>query len=119
MFRLKELRKKAHLTQIEFARAFGVAQNTVSNWENENRIVDSDTAKKLADFFGVTVDYLLGREEAAAVPEVSEAPEAAASDNDIKFALFGGENIEEITDEMMDDVRHYAQFLKEKKKKEK
>lgn len=61
--RLKELRIQRNITQMEFAKMIGVAQNTVSNWENGNRLIDTETITRIADFFGVTVDYLLGKEE--------------------------------------------------------
>lgn len=76
MIRLRELRKNRRLSQSEFARQFGVAQNTVSNWENGNRLLDTDTANKIADFFGVSVDYLLGREP---TPEGAPAPSRPGS----------------------------------------
>ena len=60
MIRLKELRKKNGLSQAEFAKQINVAQNTVSNWENGNRSIDSEKAITIAEFFGVTIDYLLG-----------------------------------------------------------
>ena len=58
--RLRELRKKAGLTQKEFAKIFGAAQNTVSQWETGTRSIDGETLCKLSDYFGVSVDYLLG-----------------------------------------------------------
>ena len=76
MLQLRELRKNRRLSQSEFARQFGVAQNTVSNWENGNRLLDTDTANKIADFFGVSVDYLLGREP---TPEGAPAPSRPGS----------------------------------------
>ena len=118
MNKIKEARKAYGWSQQQLADKMGVARSTIAMWENESSQPDNNSLIALSKCLNKSTDYLLGIEEAAAVPEVSEAPEAA-SDNDIKFALFGGENIEEITDEMMDDVRHYAQFLKEKKKKEK
>lgn len=60
MIRLKELRRKKGLSQSELAKKINVAQNTVSNWENGNRIIDSEKAIAIAEFFGVTTDYLLG-----------------------------------------------------------
>lgn len=59
--RLKELREKAGLTQVELARFIGVAQNTYANYENENRSVPDDIKLKLADFFGISLDFLIGR----------------------------------------------------------
>lgn len=59
--RLKELRLQHGYTQKELAIKLNVAQNTLCNWENGNRTVDEPTLQKLADFFDVSVDYLLGR----------------------------------------------------------
>ena len=61
MEKLKEIRKLKKISQKEFAEQMNVAQNTVSRWENGERLMDSDTLIKAADFFNVSVDYLLGR----------------------------------------------------------
>lgn len=60
MNRLKELRKEKGLTQAELAHGIGTTKLTVSNWENEKHVIKSDKAQALADFFGVSVGYLLG-----------------------------------------------------------
>ncbi len=62
MNRLAELRKSHKLNQQQLAKIFGVAQNTVSNWESENRLMDIDIAAKIANYFDVSLDYLLGRD---------------------------------------------------------
>lgn len=59
---IKKLRKDMRLSQSDFASILGVKQNTVSNWENGIRNVDIETAKKMASFFGCSLDYLLGDE---------------------------------------------------------
>ncbi len=61
--RLKELREKTGLSQYTFAEKFGVAQSTVGGWESGAREPNFDTTRKLADFFGVTIDYLLDGNE--------------------------------------------------------
>lgn len=61
--RLKELRIKNNLNQKELADKLGYKQNTISQWESGKRLMDSDTLEKIADFFGVSTDYLLGRKE--------------------------------------------------------
>lgn len=70
-----------------------------------------ETAQKIADYLGVNVSTLLGEEE-------NNAPAAdgrkRVTDEDIKFALFGGDG--EITDEMYEEVKRFAAYLKEKKK---
>ncbi len=72
--RLKELRKQRNITQSELAKYLGVVKSTISLYENENRLPDIETINKLADYFNVTVDYLLGRETLAA----GNLPEGAA-----------------------------------------
>jgi transcriptional regulator with XRE-family HTH domain len=59
--RIKQLRKERGLTQIQFANDFSIAQGTIGMWETGMRIPDTDTVKQLADYFDVSLDYLLGR----------------------------------------------------------
>lgn len=59
--RLKELRKKANLTQKAMGEILGVNQRTYSNYELGDRDMSPETLIKLADFYNVTIDYLLGR----------------------------------------------------------
>lgn len=58
---LRTERKKKGLNQVELAKIFNVSKQTVSNWESGNRTPDTCTIEKLADFFDVSTDYLLGR----------------------------------------------------------
>jgi transcriptional regulator with XRE-family HTH domain len=59
---LKELRLKKGLNQVELAKILSVAKGTISNWEKGNRTPDNEMLSKIATFFDVTVDFLLGRE---------------------------------------------------------
>ncbi|ENK0839260.1 helix-turn-helix transcriptional regulator [Clostridium botulinum] len=61
--RLKYERLRKDLNQTEMAKLLNVSKQTVSNWENGNRIPDTLTLSKLADFFNCSVDYILGRSE--------------------------------------------------------
>ena len=61
MFKLKELRKKNHISQVRLSMEMNMAQNTISQYENEIRQADYETLIAFADFFDVSVDYLLGR----------------------------------------------------------
>lgn len=60
--RIKELRKQARLSQQTLADQIGVFRNTISNWETGYSQISLENAKKVADYFGVTIDYLLGSE---------------------------------------------------------
>lgn len=61
MTRLKELRKKQKLTQQQVADAVGIGMQAYSYYEKEERDPSPNTLCKLADFFDVSVDELLGR----------------------------------------------------------
>ncbi|MCK8825544.1 helix-turn-helix domain-containing protein [Fuchsiella alkaliacetigena] len=59
--RLKKLRKEKGLTLREMSNKFNRGRTSFSNYENDYRKPDMDLIKELADFFEVSVDYLLGR----------------------------------------------------------
>ncbi len=61
--RLKHLRRARGLRQADLAAAIQVAQTTIANYEQHNRFPDEETLAKLADYFAVSLDYLLGRSE--------------------------------------------------------
>ena len=61
MIHLKELRNAKNLLQSEIATAVGLSTQTYSSYEVGARNPDYDTLIKLADYFNVTTDYLLGR----------------------------------------------------------
>lgn len=63
MNRLKELRKEKGLTQQGLADKISVSKITVLRWENEERQIKPEKAQQLADYFGVSVGYLLGYED--------------------------------------------------------
>ena len=60
--RLKELRSKSGLTISGLCEKLQMNQNTYAKYERDERDVSTETLSKLADFYGVTTDYLLGRE---------------------------------------------------------
>jgi len=61
MNQLKTLREQKGLGQKELAAAIKVSQPTISDWENGRKTPSAKSTAKLADYFQVTVDYLLGR----------------------------------------------------------
>ena len=60
-FRLKKLRKERHISQLKLALDLNMNQNSISRYENLEREADYKTLIKFADYFGVSLDYLLGR----------------------------------------------------------
>jgi repressor LexA len=68
MQNLKKLRIKHGLSQKAFADIMHASQNTVSQWENGKREPSYAITQRIADYFGVTTDYLLGRENKTIAP---------------------------------------------------
>ena len=62
MNRLKELRKDKKLTQDKFSQELNINSRTIQRWENEESQIKPDKAQQLAEYFGVSVGYLLGYE---------------------------------------------------------
>lgn len=60
-FRLKELRKEKRLSQLKLALDLNMNQNSISRYENMEREADYETLVRFADYFNVSIDYLLGR----------------------------------------------------------
>lgn len=63
MNRLKELRKEKKLTQKELAEETDIPYRTLQRWEKGGNNIKPEKAKKLADYFGVSVPYLLGYDD--------------------------------------------------------
>ena len=59
--RLKELRKEKGITQLQLALALNMSQNTISRYETGERQAGYDELIRIADYFNVSIDYLLGR----------------------------------------------------------
>lgn len=58
--RLKALREEKGITTREISKLFKLGKSTISNYENDFRKPDYDTLRKLAEFYDVSIGYLLG-----------------------------------------------------------
>jgi transcriptional regulator with XRE-family HTH domain len=76
--RLKKLRKDKHLTQAQVAERIGVTASMVSSYETDIRLPSYEVMLRIADVFGVSVDYLLGRQEKRLL-DISELTEEEAT----------------------------------------
>lgn len=59
--RLKSMRAAKEVSQEEVARSLGISRATYANWETSRTAPDPDTLRRLADYFRVSIDSLLGR----------------------------------------------------------
>lgn len=75
--RLKEIRKSKNISQEQAANSLGISVRAYQNYEYEQREPNIEMINKLADFYGVTTDYLLGREPLPNPLAACEKDEAA------------------------------------------
>jgi len=115
LLRLKELRIYKQLSQSDIANDFGISQQTISSYENGTREPDFELLSKFADYFDVSIDYLIGRTND---PNGNlEIPEVFKSDDPrIKELL---ERYSQLSDEGKEDFFEILGFFEEKEKKRK
>lgn len=95
MLKLKETREARGYTQDEIANYLGVSRPTYTRYEQGTRECSFETLKKIADFFDVSIDYLLGREISSNHPDPKVSK--LLTDNDIdKIQLVKDLSIDEI-----------------------
>ena len=104
MMNLVNARKALKKTQQEMADYLGISRQAYSNYETGKREPDYETLLKLGEYLDCSIDYLLGKKS-------DPSPKAEVSDDDIKFALFGGGPV---TDAQFEEVRQFARFIKER-----
>lgn len=101
--KIKELRDIKGITQEDLAKFLGVAPQTIYKYEKGINQPDLETTSKIADYFNITLDELLGRHEKMTV--------AASTQNGLDLA--------DVSDETKKTIVDLYNFLKEKEKKEK
>lgn len=84
-----------------------LSSGNMTNWKR-GRKPKTDIAIKIADYLGVSVDYLLENDNNC-------DPAYKPTDEDIKFALFDG--ADNITDEMYEEVKRFAEYVKQRENK--
>lgn len=112
--RIESLCAQHNMTVTSLCRLAGCSRASLSDLKvGRKQGLSAETLSKLATCFGVTVDFLLGKETPAPAGNAGRG----VTEEDIKFALFGGEG--EITDEMYQEVCNFAAFVKRREEEKK
>ena len=98
--RLEELMKSSGITKYRISKAVGCSASTVTNWLN-GTAPTGEYLQKISDFFGVSVDYLLGNEEKPAAPKGSELDELVKDE----LVGFYGDEKKELTPGDIEDIK--------------
>lgn len=101
--KLRLLREERGKTQDEVSNILNIARGTYAHYELGKRSPDYDTLKKLADFFGVSTDYLLDRTEKRDSPK-----------NGLDTKAYHNLDIDGLPEEAIKQVEDYIEFVKQK-----
>jgi len=108
--RLKRAMDMKQMKAVDLAKKTGIDRGSLSHYINGSYKPSSANTDKLAEALGVDVAWLMGYD----VPMTRSDPAQKASDDDIKFALFGG--ADDITDAQFEEVKAFARFIRERDK---
>ena len=115
---LSELCSQKGVTGYRMCKDLGLALSTMTDLKKgRKKGFSAEIAAKIANYFGVSVDYLLGKIDIKKAPSAKD--EGQISDEDLKIALFHGAS--DVTDEMWEEAKEYARFIyeRERRKREK
>ena len=101
----KALCENKGVSVYKAAQDFGFHRSVIAKWK-DGSIPNGETLIKMADYFDISIDYLLGKEKAPSNGE-------RISDDDLIFALWDGAEGMDAAD--LADVKAYAEFLRAKK----
>lgn len=115
MKNLKYLRKSKNISQKNLADAIGVARSTIAMWESEASQPDNDSLHQLADYFDVTVDYLLDRTDDKTPSNKKTSDDEPEIDiNSIEYALYG--EVRELDEDEKKQLLELVKIMRKKKR---
>jgi transcriptional regulator with XRE-family HTH domain len=85
--RLKSLRKDHNLTQEQFGKIFFLDKSSISRYEKNSQMPENDLLHKIADYLGVSIDYLLCRTDIKEINSAGNSSEEAASASNLNNRL--------------------------------
>lgn len=115
---LKLLRSEKNMSQQELADALGISKSSINMYERGDRQPNLDMLEKIAEYFNVTVDYLLGITQ----KDIDEACDyalgviAKATPRKKTQTIAAHFDGDEFTEEELDEIRKFAEFVKAKRK---
>ncbi len=108
--KLRSLREKKGLNQKEFAKKFNMSDSRYNQYETGKRLPDYDTLKNFADFYDVSVDFLLDRNiKNNNISEVDEGFSVILNDEELRVAI---KELMNLSDADKNEIINYIKFKK-------
>ena len=116
--RIRAICKERKTTLAEVERATGIGNGVIARWEKQKSSPPIDRLRLIASHLDVPLSSLTGNDQDDEIKKEPATSEGSKlSEDDIKFALFGGG--EEITDEMYEEVKRFAAYVRAREKEKK
>lgn len=114
MQRIKQLRLKNGATQAELAKFLKVAQNTLSYWEAGKYEPPIESLNKLADYFHVSIDYLLEKTDDPTPKHKKNEDATELTIDTLEYALYG--TARELDDDEKEELLRLAKHMRKKRR---
>lgn len=112
--RLKGLRQEKSITQNELGAILGVGKTTISQYESETRSPDTNMLQRIADFFDVTTDYLLGRTDNPNTIMLEYIPEVLRNEDVELIEMVKEAKESGLTKSELEEILEFARKMKKK-----
>lgn len=109
--RMRQLRIERNINQEELGKILNISASSIGMYEIDKREPNDETKIKIADFFNVSIDYLLGRSDI-------KNPEQEINSEQLKIGIYTND-YRHITQEQKDKIKEYAEFILRNNRKEK
>ncbi|UXH44432.1 helix-turn-helix domain-containing protein [Rossellomorea vietnamensis] len=110
---IKQLRERENISQKDFAQKLGVSNVVLSRYEKDERKPDYDMLKKIADYFEVSIDFLLGREEKTMAKEdtLEEVNKLVKEYGIEQFGFFDIEKWKDLSQEDIEEIKKHFEYV--------
>ena len=112
--RIEKMLSEKGITAYKLSKDTGISTGLISHWKKRMQNPSSEKLQKIADYFGVSVDYLLGATNAREEDSIEKEKRLDQQLEGIDFALYG--EAKDLTYEQKLDVIDYIRFKKQKEK---
>lgn len=111
--RIKKLADERKISITQLQEDLGMSKNYLYKWNVEDANPKIELLKKVADYFNVSIDYLIGRTNKREIADNDS--ELFAAEESPKYETLAAHIKDDVTEDEMDDIKKYIEFLKSKR----